>query len=328
MTTNEFLDPFVRLLADVCEPPEVRAIEAGGSAAALWEALSQSGFLDALVPEAAGGAGLSLGDVQPLIEALGRYAVPVAVADTMVARALLARTGLSAPEGAIVLAQFAAGATLAGLVPLAMTAGYALVEQGDSLCLYNIADLKRTLNGVRGSLGAFLSRGEAAPLASLPVPQGGLRPIAAVLRAADMAGAADKLLHMTTDWANERIQFGKPIGRQQALQQNMAIMAELSVSMRIASQIACSTGLPPQLETAAVAKQITSSAASQIADIAHAVHGAIGISEECDLQLYTRRLREWRLAEGSEQYWATILGQHRLAHAEESSVDFIRRCCA
>ena len=332
MMTNELLDPFVRLLADVCDPATVRAVEAGGSPAALWDALHQSGFLDALVPEAAGGAGLSLGDIQPLIEALGRFAVPVAVAETMVARALLARAGLTPPEGAIVLAQSAAGPAagpaLAGFVPLAMTAGYALVDQGDRLALYDLAHVTRTPSGVHGSLGAFLSCGQAEPIATLAAPVDGLRPIAAVLRAADMAGAADKLLHMTADWANERVQFGKPIGRQQAIQQNMAVMAELAVSMRIASQIGCTTGLPPQLETAALAKQITSSAASQISNIAHAVHGAIGISEEFDLQLYVRRLREWRLADGSEQYWATVLGQRRLAHAAENSVDFIRRCCA
>lgn len=328
MMTHELLDPFVRLLADVCPPSAVRAIEAGGSAAALWEALQQSGFLDALVPDAAGGAGLSLADVEPLLEALGQFAVPVPVADTMVARALLARAGLTAPEGPIVLARFANGASLAELAPLALAAEYALVEEGSELALYAMGDLQRTPSGVHGSLGAFLAAGTAKPIARLAMPHGGLRPIAAVLRAADMAGSADRLLQMTTDYANERIQFGKPIGRQQALQQNMAVMAELCVSMRISSQMACSTGLPPQAETAAVAKYIASNAAPQIADIAHAVHGAIGISEEFDLQLYTRRLRELRLADGSAQYWASLLGQQRLAHAQEGSVDFIRRCGA
>lgn len=36
--------------------------------------------------------------------------------------------------------------------------------------------------------------------------------------------------------------------------------------------------------------------------------GAIGISEEYDLQLLTRRLHEWRLADGSEGYWEDLLG--------------------
>lgn len=114
---------------------------------------------------------------------------------------------------------------------------------------------------------------------------------------------------------------------QQARQQNMAVMAVLSVSMRSAAQLACASGLPPQLEAAALAKQIASSTASQIANTAHAVHGAIGISEEFDLQLYTRRLREWRFASGCEHDWSAVLGQRRLAHANESSAGFIQRCC-
>ena len=45
----------------------------------------------------------------------------------------------------------------------------------------------------------------------------------------------------------------------------------------------------------AVAKARTSEAAVTVAAIAHAVHGAIGITEEFDLQLYTRRLHAWRV---------------------------------
>src|SRR5690606_35947275 len=93
MDSNELLDPFNRLLEDVAAPLTVREIEAGGSADALWASLTESGFLDALVPESAGGAGLSLADINPLLQALGRYAVPAPVAETMVARALLAAAG-------------------------------------------------------------------------------------------------------------------------------------------------------------------------------------------------------------------------------------------
>lgn len=90
MDGNELLEPFVRLLADVAPPEAVRAVEAGQGHDMMWQAFEASGFLDALVPEAAGGAGLALSDVAPLLMALGAHAVPVPVAETMVARALLA----------------------------------------------------------------------------------------------------------------------------------------------------------------------------------------------------------------------------------------------
>jgi acyl-CoA dehydrogenase len=323
MDGNEFLDPFDRLLEDVSAPPRIREIEAGGSSATLWEALQDSGFLDALAPEDAGGVGLSLADVGPLLQAVGRHAVPAPVAETMVARFLLAQAGIERLTGPIVLATLSGGQTAA--VPLARIASHALLEKDGQLVLTPLAGATVTPTGVHHDLSAALSwTGEPAGPA-FPAPTVGLRAIAAVLRAALIAGAADRLLQMTAAYAKERVQFGKPIGKQQAIQQQMAIMAEQTVAARIAAQIGCASGLPPILEAAAIAKQAASSAAWQVANIAHAVHGAIGISEEYDLQLYSRRLHEWRLADGAESYWAGQLGRIRLASACETSVDFIRQ---
>jgi acyl-CoA dehydrogenase len=178
--------------------------------------------------------------------------------------------------------------------------------------------------GVRHSLAGHLALKGSPAGHIMTAPEGGLRPIAAVLRAAAIAGAADRLLQTTVAYANERAQFGKPIGKQQAIQQQLAVMAELTVAARIAAQIGCAAGWPPALPAAATAKQVTSAAAGEIANIAHAVHGAIGISEEYDLQLFSRKLHEWRLADGSASYWATLLGRERLSGGELSSVDYLR----
>ena len=74
-------------------------------------------------------------------------------------------------------------------------------------------------------------------------------------------------------------------------------MAEDAVAARIASQLGSAGAFPPALAAAATAKSVAGKAAARIAASAHAVHGAIGISEEHDLQLFTRRLHAWRLAE-------------------------------
>lgn len=128
---------------------------------------------------------------------------------------------------------------------------------------------------------------------------------------------------MTAAYANERHQFGKPIGRQQALQQQMAVMAEDMVACRLAAQLGCADAFPPLAGAAAIAKSVTGAAAPRIAATAHAVHGAIGISEEYDLQLFTRRLHEWRLADGSEGWWNRLLGAARLDDVR-GSVDHVR----
>lgn len=321
MEMNELLEPFERMLESISTPAAVRAVEHGGTISEMWAALVESGFLDALVSEEAGGFGLTLGEVGPLIQALGRHAVPVPVAETMVARALLAAAGVDRPEGPIALATALVDEMV---VPFGLVAEHVLVDRGDTLVLVGAGDASPAQTGVRSDLSARMQFGSVAGGTKVERPAGGLRPIAAVLRAALISGAADKLLTMTTQFANDRIQFGKPIGRQQALQQNLAMMAEDVIATRLAAQLACDGGLPVRVALAATAKSVASTSAARIANTAHAVHGAIGISEEYDLQLLTRRLHEWRLADGSEGYWNRVLGGERLASGPALSVDWVR----
>lgn len=317
------IDHFSRLLEDICSQEDVRAIEAGNQADAMWFGFAESGFTDALIAEKDGGAGLTLGEVLPLLQILGAHAVPLPIAETMVARALLARAKAHVPSGPILFVDLTVGYN--DYVPAARSANHVLADIGDRLILVDMDDLGIQSSGIHGSLAASLSGIESATRsAEIDRPQNGLRPIAAVLRAAYIAGVGRRVLEMSVAYAGERIQFGKPIGKQQAIQQYLAVMAEHCVMADMAAQIGCSEGLDPSFEVAAVAKQIASAAAVEIANIAHAVHGAIGISEELDLQLLTRRLHEWRLADGSEGWWSQVLGEKRLLHPAELSADYIR----
>jgi len=305
MDMSELIDPFARLIEDVCTPAAIREIEQGGDSGPMWNAFLESGFLDALVAEQSGGAGLSLNDAAPLIALLGRHAVPLPVGDTMIARALLAAAGMEAPEGPIAIA------TGAGAVPFAAVASHILSGTPDAPVL---TPAKVEVTGVPHDGDAYVAGLDGAAL----------RPIAAVLRAQLIAGAAGRVMEMTVAYANERVQFGKPIGKQQAVQQQLSLLAEQAVAARIAAAIGARAGMQPKLADAAIAKHGASLAAGQVAAIAHAVHGAIGISEEYDLQLLTRRLHGWRLADGSEGYWAGVLGQLRLADPVKPTADFIR----
>jgi len=96
-------------------------------------------------------------------------------------------------------------------------------------------------------------------------------------------------------------------------------MAEQVWAARMAAQLAFqgNDGLPRPL-LAALGKARASQAVPRVADIAHAVHGAIGVTEEYDLQLYTRRLREWRLAAGSESYWHDRIGADALSSRSDA----------
>lgn len=316
-----FGDAAERLFAQTCPPDLIRRAEQGQAPADAWQACEAAGFADALVPEAQGGAGLALADALPLAAAAGRHLCPYPIVDTMLARAWLAQAGTAQSRGSIALAPHGwtlQGREVAGIqVPWVRSADAVLAVIDGQAWLLPVARAAIAADGVHGSLAAparwSLDDGERidAP-AGLPA----LETLAATACAGLIAGAMDRVLAMTLDYANTRSQFGKPIGRFQAVQQQISVMAEQVWAARMAAQLAfqglARCGLPQPL-LAALGKARASQAVARVADIAHAVHGAIGITDECDLQLYTRRLREWRLAAGTESYWHERIGTQALA---------------
>ncbi|WP_262358614.1 acyl-CoA dehydrogenase family protein, partial [Bordetella pertussis] len=152
-------------------------------------------------------------------------------------------------------------------------------------------------------------------------PSGGL---GAALHAALLTGAMTRCFEMSLQYGNDRTQFGRSIGKFQAVQHQLAVMAEHVAAARIATAAAFRAGLAqPALLPAAIAKARASEAAALAANTAHAVHGAIGVTEEYDLQLYTRRLHGWRLAHGSEAYWHQVVGA-ALMGSGDGAVQFVR----
>lgn len=132
-------------------------------------------------------------------------------------------------------------------------------------------------------------------------------------------GVVEEALRRAAGYLGEREQFGRPIGRFQAVQQQMALMAELVVQATIGAELAFDgDDLLPDPVRAACAKQVASANALQCVAIAHAVHGAIGVTEAYDLQLFTRRLRAWAAEWGGAHHWAAVLGRGLLAGGRAS----------
>ena len=147
----------------------------------------------------------------------------------------------------------------------------------------------------------------------------------ACVAAALLAGALKKISDLTLRYAGERQQFGHPIGKFQAIQHQVSVLAEHAFAARMAAQIGCqsATATPDRLRVA-VAKARASEAALEVAAAAHAIHGAIGFTAEFDLQLYTRRLHTWRQAAGSESYWHRVLGEELVDRRHGLTLDLIR----
>ncbi len=328
---SSFFDSADRLFADVCTPAIIRQVEAGGDTAALWEALVSAGFADALLPESSDGAGLTLSEAWPILFCMGRHALPVPYAQTMLARAWLQQQGQVLPEGSITFAPYQVvthedAGLIARAVSFGQTSDWVLAQHDKEVWLLPVRDAQVTPSGAHGSLDADLhwsvANAKNASLGDWSTPQ--FRELLALTIAVLIAGAADRVFEMTLGYANQRVQFGKPIGKFQAVQQQISEMAELAFSARMASEMSCrSETWQPAPMLAALAKCQASQSVARVTAYAHAVHGAIGVTHEYDLQLYTRRLNEWSRAGGGGAYWASVLGEQALKSGE-TAVDFVR----
>ncbi len=146
----------------------------------------------------------------------------------------------------------------------------------------------------------------------LPLPAG------ALLRSAQMAGAAQALLERSVRYSRERQQFGRLLGKFQAVQQQLAELAGYAACMQAASQQAFAAverdGMPhsedhPAWLAVAIAKCRCSELAHPVTLIAHGVHGAIGFTEEFGLHYFSRPLWRWRAEYGRHSDWALAIGR-------------------
>jgi len=168
-----FSDSIERLFATVSPPPRVRAIEGGEPAAPLWQEIDESGFVDALISEEDGGAGLGLAGAFEILLGCGNHAVPVPLAFTMLARAVLAQAGQAIPRGPITFTATARERADGGIecpcVPYARVADWVMLNRAESCVLLAIDSSVVTTTGVHGSLeGDLCWSADAQRSASFP----------------------------------------------------------------------------------------------------------------------------------------------------------------
>jgi acyl-CoA dehydrogenase len=175
---------------------------------------------------------------------------------------------------------------------------------------------KNIANEARDTLtftGLRLSADAAAPLKD-GVSRAALYRRGALARATMMSGALEKAMDLAVTYAQERVQFGRPISKFQAVQQNLAVLAGQTAAAVAASNVgieALGKGDPEREEfLIGVAKTRVGDAATLACEIAHQVHGAIGFTKEYALQLSTRRLWSWREEFGADVEWAAKVGAY------------------
>ncbi|MGI5415483.1 acyl-CoA dehydrogenase family protein [Actinomadura luteofluorescens] len=284
-----------------------------------WRALEESGLTLAGVPEEAGGSGGDLADAATVMRAAGYHAAGVPLAETLLAGRLLADAGLRAAPGPLTVMSGAVEAAesrgvpvLSGTfrrVPWARSAR-SLVVLGDGIAAVVDPARARIAEGanVAGEPrdDVVLSGVPAERAAPCAVDAAELRRRGALARAVQLTGAMSRALELSVRYAGEREQFGRPIGRFQAVQQMLAELAGEATVADVAVRAAVRT--PGDPVAVAAAKANASRAAGAVAAIAHQVHGALGVTEEHPLRWVTLRLWSWRDEYGDETAWADELG--------------------
>ncbi|QJY46071.1 acyl-CoA dehydrogenase family protein [Pseudonocardia broussonetiae] len=301
---------------------------------ALWAGLADNGFTLLGVPEQAGGSGGDLDDLAVAVETAARCAAPVPLADTaFVAGWLLAGAGLAIPDlGPMAVSAQAlpadADGTVSGQVEAAWArhAGHVVVpvlKAGELLvAAFPRADLALTQGANLAGEPRDVLTLDRCPLPLLTAPAAaGVDPTAvlrrgALARSVQLAGAADSVLALSLRYAGERVQFGRPLNRFQAVQQSLATLAAHATMMRtsaMAAVLAVQECAPGADLAIAAAKATTSASAAVVATVGHQVHGALGFSREHRLGASTTRLWSWRDEFGDESFWQDVLADLVLA---------------
>ena len=341
MTDSLVFDAAARLFADLSTEAVINQAEAGAWPEALWRAVEDAGFLDVLAVDDAPFSFAGFADAGAILRAAGQHAVPLPLAETMLARWWLAGAGLAAPPGALTVAPVERADRLAiavgrggcrvtgsaGFVPWARQAARIVVLASGYVALVAPAraDLRPGANLAgepRDDVGFDVEVGDGA---AAPVPSAFdgalLAGLGALCRAAQMAGAMEAALALCVQYANDRVQFGRPIAKFQAIQHQLALLAEQVAAARVAADAACAAvaarGGAAGFAIAS-AKIRAGEAAGKVTDYAHQVHGAIGFTHEHRLHHLTRRLWSWRDEFGTESAWSIELGRRIAAGGAEA----------
>jgi alkylation response protein AidB-like acyl-CoA dehydrogenase len=314
---RQFAQALRELLERECTPKDLRAVAQGedGRSADRWRALAEMGVVGLTAPVDHGGLGLDEVGLVLLMEEAGRAALPEPLLETAVAIALLRDVaGDDVRERwlrPVATGELMIAVGLRGL-PVVAHAGFVdglLLEDegslhllpGDSVTLTSrpSVDPTRPLATVKWqpTKASLIAEGETARGAATAAFDRG-----ALGAAAQLLGLAARMIEMAAAYANERVQFGKPIGTFQAVKHHLAnALVRLEFARPVVYQAAWSVAndVPDRSRDVSMAKASASEAALVAARGSLQVHGAIGYTEEHDLHLWLKRTRALASAWGT-----------------------------
>ena len=305
----------------------VRAFAEGGEPVArdVWTALTELGLPGLLVAEEHGGLGLGLLDAALAAEILGAHVAPAPFLGSAVLAPLALAAAGSPTQKSAWLPRLAGGEIVAGAILHEALAGardapgvtvkggrltggsmFALDASGADILLVadrsgglHLVEAKEvhvtplaTIDATRRFAEVRFENAPAEPLAG----QGALdrlRDAAFIILAADMLGVAQAMLDKAVAYAQERCQFGRPIGSFQAVKHLCAEMAaELEPCRALVWYAAYAFDTIPAEAplVAAHAKAHLAEVGRFVARTATEVHGGVGFTDLLGLHYWFKRL--------------------------------------
>jgi acyl-CoA dehydrogenase len=317
-----------------------RAILAGADSGTFpeesWTELEAAGHPLALASEAAGGLGLPGHAALQLVRRAGYHMLPLPLAEAMLGLKVWGDAGGALPTGVTSIALNAGtprlhlepcpgGFLATGTVtaPWGRRADQVLIPATDGAgaihavlaapYAFEVTRMGRNLaNEPRDELtfsGALLPPEAVIRLASARDAED-MFVAAALMRSAQMVGAMERALELAVQYAQERVQFGRPIGKFQAVQHSLAVaVGQMAAAAAAVDAAGEGFGDSSSDFLVGVAKARVGEAAGLVASISHQVLGAMGFTREHLLHFATRRLWSWRDEFGSDAYWQRRIGR-------------------
>ena len=329
--TTMLIEAAGKMFADLCTR---QALDAAESAfpQTMWADIEAGGFPAMLASESDGGIAAAPSDAVAVLRVAGRHSVPLPLAETMVARWLMSEASVAPIAGPLTIALGSEtqrcqlkgrgrNRTLHGredavawardaksivvIVPKAKGVVLCMVEPSrfESEARRNIAGEPRDRIAANG-----IVPGAVAALDNISIDK--VLCMAALFRAALSVGALGQVLDLCVKYTPERIQFGRPLSRLQAIQQQLAVLAgSVAASAAITEAAGCTVNQLDGKLMVAVARSRVADAIDTATGIAHQVHGAIGFAREYMLHFSTRRLWAWRDEYGAAVAWREFVGR-------------------
>jgi acyl-CoA dehydrogenase len=132
--------------------------------------------------------------------------------------------------------------------------------------------------------------------------------------AARAVGSCDKLIELSARYAKERIQFGKPIADNQAIQWMLADMATETEAARTLTMMAAQKIDEGKkvVKEASMAKLFASEVYNRVADKAVQIHGGMGYVSDYPIERFYRDARITKIYEGTNEIQRLIIARNVL----------------